>query len=219
MSNIIRHCGVVRSTGSRVYVLWRQLENDPQHCLVVYRDSLPEVYAHPVERTIMGVGQSGVELWDIMDKAGHLEGYPMLTALHKNGYIRKQNTADIDMHIGGNRKICLLDLNAEIAASQQPVEQKDGSVKDFNPFDAVPHDNFPEKAGIVNRLLNEAVELEKRALENRERAYSLDPTTRPAAATNAEGKRTFTIELVEGVSQAKAIEQVKKIIKERKASE
>lgn len=209
MSGIIRHCGVVRSTGSRVYVLWRSLENDPEHCLVIYRDSLPEVYAHPVERLVMGVGQNGVELWEIMHKAGYLEGHNMLSSLHNNGYIRKQNTNDIDMHIGGNRKICLKELNSEIQSSTDKAV--DGKVKDFNPFDDK-EVSYPEKDGIVNRLLAEAEELEQRAKENRERAYSLDPTLMPAKAET----KTFYIELPEGISQAKAIEAVKAELKARK---
>lgn len=60
--SIVRHCGVVRSTGSRVFVVWRQLENDPSHCLVVYRDSLPEVYSNRVAELVLGRGQSSIEL-------------------------------------------------------------------------------------------------------------------------------------------------------------
>ncbi|WPK19499.1 hypothetical protein [Salmonella phage SD-1_S14] len=30
----IRHVGVMRNTGSRVFVVWRSLPDDPEHCLI-----------------------------------------------------------------------------------------------------------------------------------------------------------------------------------------
>lgn len=219
-NDIVRHCGVVRSTGSRVIVLWRQIdESDKEHCLVVYRDSLPEVYRQPVETLTMGKGQNGVDLWDIFDKQGRLEGHNMLTALHQNGYIRKQATADIDMHVGGHRKVCLRDLNSEIDDSLRRKQETDGFVKDYNPFDKQ-EVQYPEQDGIVSRLLQEAQELETRAKENRDRAYSLDPSKRPvthSAPVSENASRVFYIEIEEGISQAKAIERLKKEFKERRA--
>jgi hypothetical protein len=222
--SIVRHCGVVRSTGSRVFVVWRQLENDPTHCLVVYRDSLPEVYSNRVAELVLGRGQSSIELWDVMDKIGTLEGGNMLSVLHRMGYIRKQNTLDIDMHVGGTNKIPLNVLNEEI--NQSAVVQ-DGTVKAFNPYEQQESTvQYPEQGTIVSRLLEEAVKYETLARENRERAYNLDPSLRPqaqaivlpsdTAVEDEEVKTTLYLELPEGISQAKAVELVKKALKERK---
>lgn len=215
MSGIIRHCGVVRSTGSRVFVVWRQLENDPTHCLVVYRDSLPEVYSNRVAELVLGRGQSSIELWDVMDKIGTLEGSNMLSVLHRMGYIRKQHTLDVDMHVGGNNKIPLNVLNEEI--NQSSVVQ-DGTVKSFNPYEQSTN-QYPEQNTIVGRLLEEADKYEQLARENRDRAYSLDPSLRPyestLPATSSDTTSVF-VELPEGISQTKAVELVKKVLKERK---
>lgn len=222
--SIIRHCGVVRSTGSRVFVLWRELENDPNRCLVVYRDSLPEVYSNRVEELVLGRGQSSIELWDVMDKIGTLEGGNMLTVLHRMGYIRKQNTLDIDMHVGGTNKIPLNVLNEEI---NQSSVVRDGTVKEFNPYNPSAQVIYPEQDTIVANLLEQAEQYEKLASENRERAYNLEPSLRPQAQVIAlpsdsamENEETKTsslfVELPEGISQAKAIELVKKVLKERK---
>jgi hypothetical protein len=228
--SITRHCGVVRSTGSRVFVAWRQLENDPGHCLVIYRDSLPEVYSNRVAELVMGRGQSSIELWDVMDKIGTLEGGNMLSVLHRMGYIRKQSTLDIDMHVGGNNKIPLNLLNEEI--NQSAVVQ-DGTVKSFNPYEQqtsqTSQTQYPEQGTIVSRLLEEASKYETLANENRERAYNLDPSLRPQSqvllvqratdstvgSTKPVGDSLF-VELPDGISQAKAVELVKKALKERK---
>lgn len=223
--SIVRHCGVVRSTGSRVFVVWRQLENDPHHCLVVYRDSLPEVYSNRVAELVLGRGQSSIELWDVMDKIGTLEGGNMLSVLHRMGYIRKQNTLDIDMHVGGTNKIPLNVLNEEI--NQSAVVQ-DGTVKAFNPYEQQETQvQYPEQGTIVSRLLEEATKYETLARENRERAYNLDPSLRPQAQAvvlpsdsvveaDSQESTSLYLELPEGISQAKAVELVKKALKERK---
>ena len=227
--SIVRHCGVVRSTGSRVFVVWRQLENDPTHCLVVYRDSLPEVYSNRVAELVLGRGQSSIELWDVMDKIGTLEGGNMLSVLHRMGYIRKQNTLDIDMHVGGTNKIPLNILNEEI---NQSSVVRDGTVKEFNPYEQQKESvQYPEQGTIVSRLLQEAEQYEQLARENRERAYNLDPSLRPqaqvfsenavilpsdSAEQQSEETSSLFVELPEGISQAKAVELVKKALKERK---
>ncbi len=223
--SIVRHCGVVRSTGSRVFVVWRQLENDPHHCLVVYRDSLPEVYSNRVAELVLGRGQSSIELWDVMDKIGTLEGGNMLSVLHRMGYIRKQNTLDIDMHVGGTNKIPLNVLNEEI--NQSAVVQ-DGTVKAFNPYEQQESKvQYPEQGTIVSRLLEEANKYETLARENRERAYNLDPSLRPQAQAvtlqsdldvraDSQTSTSLYLELPDGISQAKAVELVKKALKERK---
>lgn len=223
--SIVRHCGVVRSTGSRVFVVWRQLENDQSHCLVVYRDSLPEVYSNRVAELVLGRGQSSIELWDVMDKIGTLEGGNMLSVLHRMGYIRKQSTLDIDMHVGGSNKIPLNVLNEEI--NQSAVVQ-DGTVKAFNPYEQQQSQTqYPEQGTIVSRLLEEAAKYETLARENRERAYNLDPSLRPQAQAvvlpsdsvveaDSQEPTSLYLELPEGISQAKAVELVKKALKERK---
>ena len=228
--SIIRHSGVVRSTGSRVFVVWRQLENDPAHCLVIYRDSLPEVYSNRVAELVLGRGQSSIELWDVMDKIGTLEGSNMLSVLHRMGYIRKQSTLDIDMHVGGTNKIPLNILNDEI--NQSAVVQ-DGTVKAFNPYDQQEQTQYPEQSTIVSRLLDEAVKYEQLARDNRERAYNLDPSLRPQAQTfvapttessvssapveiQETKASSLFVEIPEGSSQSKAVELVKKALKEHK---
>lgn len=215
--NIIRHNGVVRSTGSRVFVLWRQLENDPQHCLVIYRDSLPEAYVGKVTSLVENQGQSSIELWEVIDKIGTLEGANMLTVLHKMGYIRKQSTLDIDMHVGGNNKIPLNVLNSQIDSSPEMVA---GTVRDFNPFKQQDV-QYPEQNTVVTHLLNDAQKYEQLSRDSYERAYNLDPTLRPVALqeSNDTDDGLIHLRIDPSMSQTKAIELVKKALKEYKDAE
>lgn len=218
MSKITRHEGVVRSTGSRVFVVWREIPDDPKHCLVIYRDSIPEVYNYAVTELIMGRGQDSIDLWEVMDKIGYLDQRKMLDVLHGYGYIRKQRTCDIDMHVGNGNKICLEELNASIAEQASPREHKDGTVSEYNPFNPKVDDDGVERTTIVDRLLADAEKYAELSKETYERAYAIDPTRRPSEAPQDDAeRRVFYIELSEGISQAKAIEAVKKELAARKA--
>ena len=209
---ITRHCGVVRATGSRVFVVWRQLPDQPKHCLVIYQDSLPEQYAFAVQELVLGRGQSSLDLWDVMDKIGVLDGRKMLDVLHHLSYLRKLATTDIDMHIGNGSKIALDLLNDQL--SEHKVHT-DGKVKEYNPFDKQPTD-FHESDGIVSKLLSDAAQYEQLAKETYERAYALDPSRRPQAVSiEADPNQPFTISIPQGTSQAKAIEILKKALKEQ----
>lgn len=212
---ITRHCGVVRATGSRVFIVWRQLPDQPGHCLAIYQDSLPEQYAYAVQELVLGRGQSSLELWDVMDKVGVLDGRKMLDVLHQLSYLRKLSTADIDMHVGNGAKIALNLLNEQL--DDQKVHT-DGKVKEYNPFDSHQTTDFHESGGIVGKLLSDAAQYEQLAKETYERVYALDPSLRPKAQVVEAPKddtKTFYLEIPDGISQAKAIELLKKSLKER----
>jgi hypothetical protein len=209
---VTRHCGVVRSTGSRVFIVWRQLPDSVNDCLVIYQDSLPEQYANFVVDLVMGRGQASLELWDVMDKVGVLDGRKMLDVLHNLGYLRKLKTTDIDMHIGNGAKIALDVLNDQLVAQSTYT---DGKVKDFNPWDKS-ETQFTETGGIVGKLLADAAQYEQLAKETFERAYSLEPSLRPQVQViEADPNQPLTITIPDGTSQTKAIEILKKALKER----
>ncbi|AZU98189.1 hypothetical protein SEPL_182 [Salmonella phage SE_PL] len=209
---ITRHCGVVRSTGSRVFVVWRQLPDEPKSCLVIYQDSLPEQYANFVIDLVMGRGQSSLDLWDVMDKVGVLDGRKMLDVLHRLGYLRRIDTSNVDMHIGNGAKIALDLLNEQLEAQTQHT---DGKVKEFNPWDDK-QTEFQEVGGIVSKLLSEAAQYEQLAKETYERAYSLEPSLRPQAQVQESIETSdLVLTIPEGTSQTKAIELLKKALKER----
>lgn len=214
----IRHVGVVRNTGSRVFVVWRCLPDDPDHCLIVYRDSLPEAYAQSVSDLVMGHGQSNVDLWEVMHKIGHLDGRKMLDVLHNLQHLRRARTCDIDMHVGGNNKISLDVLNKAIDENEAKVHE-DGKVKEYNPFKPQETDTSVEEATIVEQLLKDAAKHEQLAKEYYERAYNLEPSLRPQAQVveQQSDNKTLYIEIPEGISQTKAIEKVKQALAERKA--
>jgi hypothetical protein len=219
MSNITRHVGIVRSTGSRVFVVYREIPDDPEHCIIIYQDSIPEVFSQTVSSLVHGQGQNSPNLWEVMDKVGVLDGRKMLNVLHGHGFLRKQRTCDIDLHLGGNNKICLAELNESISEQKATTEHKDGTVADYNPFDPKRISDNVERVTIVDKLIADAEQYRQLYTDTLERAYSIDPTRRPLGDDTPEtaDNSTFTITLEDGISQTKAIEAVKKALAARKA--
>lgn len=208
-----RHCGVIRNTGSRVFVVWRNLPDDYENCLVVYRDSLPEAYVHAVTDLVMTRGQSTIDLWEVMHSVGYLDGRKMLDVLHNMGHLKRVRTCDVDIHTGGNVKISLDVLNEAIDNNAKTHE--DGKVKDYNPFDPKKQDTKVEEETIVAQLLKEAKHYEQLSKDTYERVYNLEPTLRPSGEVQ-DKDGFFSIEFQEGISQTKAIEKLKKVFAERK---
>lgn len=212
----IRHNGVSKNTGSNVIVIYRSLPDAPNKCLVLFKDSLPDTLSTNVLTLVNGVGQKSLDLYDVMDKMGIVEGRHMLTVLHNYGLLKPLQTNEVVMHVGGGQTIRLDELNS-ILESESKIN--DGKVSTFNPFDigSAEAEAAIEDKGLVSRLLSQAAEYRAEADKLHKRAMELDPSLRFEVKT--EVTSTDTVIIPEGITQAKAIELVKKIIKERKGNE
>ena len=211
MSNVVRHKGVMRNTGSRVFVVFRELPGEPEYCLVVFQYSLPEVYTWAVRDLVSGPGQNSTELHEIMNAVGVLDGRKMLNVLHEGKYLRKVRTADVDMHTGGNNIIPLNVLNERFSANLT----EESKIKDYNPFNPEMQDTKIEEMTIVSELIKEAQKYEKLSKDYYERLYNLEPSMRPQGEVK-ESEGFFSIEFPNDISQTKAIEKLKKVFLERK---
>ncbi len=214
----IRHIGSIKNTGSDVIVVYRSLPDESDKCLVIFRDSIPEVYIHKVLTFVNGVGQRSVDLFEVMHEAGLLEGQNMLSTLYKHGMLKKYSTSDIVMRPGGQQTIRLDELN-KIIDDEKQKKMKDGSVKNFNPFDmgSVEATEAMEDRGLVDRLLKQYQEHVDKAQGYLNRAIELDPNVKVQGTSDKkESTDKIHLELPVDVSQAKAIELLKKALKEHK---
>ena len=51
--DIRRHTGVVSSTGSRIFLVFRKIPDDEDYCLVVMADALPDQYSQSLDALVM----------------------------------------------------------------------------------------------------------------------------------------------------------------------
>lgn len=214
MSNITRHYGTVEATGSRCIVVFRELPDNPQKALIVYRDSLPEIYALSLSRVVNGSGQNTKDLYEVLTREYTPDGADFLTTLHNLGKLHAVETSKIVMQVTPSYNIRLDQLNAQIRGDDTPQEETNKDLqKKLNPYKEQNEAEADINAkGIAERLLMEAQDFENEALNKRNRAYELRPELKPQTVVedvieSVDTAKTFSLDL-EGVSQRKAIQQL-----------
>lgn len=157
---IKRHIGSL-SSGTRCYVVYTQVPDEPEYCLIVEPDSLPERFAFGVRDTVEGIGQSKENLYDALYTERFHNGQGMLNALHNGGYLRKVRTDEVTMHVSNSQNIKLNKL-LELINEQKPQENKE-------PEQVISDDQM------ANTLVAEAIASIKEGYEKLKRAKNMDP--------------------------------------------
>lgn len=230
MSEIKKHYGIIKSTGSRCIVVFRELPLDDglidkDHCLIINADSLPAVYADAVAHFVKSkTAQASNNLYEAMHSSGSMPtGEGMLTALHNRKMLRRWDSDDILMQVTPSYNIPLKELNEQIKQIEGG-QQEEIKANDFNPFAHLDnHVEDEQKEGIAYNLLQEARDLQRVADEKLSRAYQLNPELQAEPDSEApvidsektSDKKVFTVE-IEGITQTEAIKRLKEAFKDNK---
>lgn len=111
MANFQRHIGIIKNTGSRCVVVFDQLPDDKEFCVVVELDTLPPKYLDSLNDFIMTPeAQNEQKLSNLLARRQFPSGEMMLSALHTNGFMRKTPISLIDMLITRNQKMGLKEI-------------------------------------------------------------------------------------------------------------
>lgn len=165
-----KHIGTMLGTGSRVYVIYRQLPDQPNTCLVVYRDSIPEIYTYAVSKFVEYEGQQTTteDLADMMHSRGVMPtGENMLTALHNKGLLVPKKTDDVLMWLDEQNSIPLNVLNDNLGLID--MKKPSAEVSDFNPFDTV-------ETTVIDDIIHKIKDMERGIDQLVHRAKMLDDT-------------------------------------------
>jgi hypothetical protein len=128
MTNL-KHVAKLSSNGRRCVVAYRVLPEDPDHCLVVYSDSLDSDQHDTLIKLVESdTGQSSYELADAMARTQLPDGRNMLEAFHRQGKLTMQPTKTVTMVPNNQTTVNLHDLN-EMIAKEQGVSIEDLAVK------------------------------------------------------------------------------------------
>lgn len=175
-----KHIGTMLGTGSRVYVIYRQLPDQPNTCLVVYRDSIPEIYSYAVGKFVEHEGQETTteDLADMMHRRGIMPtGENMLMALHNKGLLTPKKTEDVVMWLDEQNSIPLNVLNDNLGMLD--MKKPETQVSDFNPFDSV-------ETTVIDDIIHKIKDMERGIEQLVNRAKMLDDTFEYGAPTTAE---------------------------------
>jgi hypothetical protein len=180
----LRHVGTLRDTGHRVIVVFRKLPDEPQSCLVVETDSLPDRFHQNLMDAVESLtAQETLEFFEYANRQFFYDGSNMLSTLHNKGFLRKIPTERVIMRPRIDVEINLSELNRsldQLSSGVDPatIQPGDGPVANHD-------DGVIDDATLAQNLRKQAELFEKQATELRAQADSIDPK---AAKTRSKKK-------------------------------
>jgi len=189
-----RHVGKIKSTSQRCLVVFRQVPEEQDRCLIVTTDQLPDRYHSDIINGVESVSaQNELEFATYAARTMMSTGENMLSWLHGQGRLTKMPTDDITMLPTPNQSISLTELNKHLDSIKKE------NVKTTDPVSPV---TVPEQADtsstgsalgdrqLAKNLLNQALTYEKEVNRLREQAYKVAPNLKPKEDKPKRAKKT-----------------------------
>lgn len=174
--NITRHMGSIAGTGTRVIVVFREVPDEADQCLVIHADSLPESMRDAVSHVVSHTGQNTKDLFEALHRERMPNGENMLGALDKYGLLVKKPTESILMHPTRDYSLKLSDLNDQLRAQSEPFHNEADLQKKFNPYqEKAEHLDNADAQNIAGNLMIQADDMEADAKRKRAQAFKLRP--------------------------------------------
>lgn len=109
--------------GTRLVVVFREIPDDENHCLIVETDSLPDMYHEQLLREVDSRdAQDTTNLYEILERRNFGDGGQMLNTLHERGFIKKLKVVDVEMMPMPNRPVSLSLVNEQIKNGTMAAE-------------------------------------------------------------------------------------------------
>lgn len=190
MANI-KHVGQLKSSGRRCIVVFREVPDQIDHCLVVDTDALADWMHDDMINAVESPGsQESGNFYEYAQRTMFTDGSNMLQSLHAKGLLMKQPVTNITMTPNGSVSIGLDELNKMISEQTggtpsvaPPVDPADLTMagKGENPTPntvAEPQQPIDDTA-MAQGLLNQAISFENEAKALREQAFEMSPELKP----------------------------------------
>jgi len=192
MANI-KHVGQVINTQKRVIVVFREIPDEPESCLVVDTDAAPDWMHDDLITAVESNGaQASANFYEYAQRSVFTDGSNMLTTLHEQGRLNKHPTKNIAMTPNNSVSVNLAELNTMIATETggAPVVVPDDTEFGNAGMDAVPDINAiaqatPEAEAVIDdgdlakNMLAQAQGFLAEAETLKAQAYDLDPSLKP----------------------------------------
>lgn len=188
MVRFLRHVGK-NHLGSKVIIVFREIPDDPEHCLVVESQTLPDMYHDNIMRTLeSSSAQETVDLYEVLARSRFGDGQIMLNALHNRGLLKKCKVDQISVVPMPNRSAPLSEVNKQIregkgeealpteSASEVSEVVENPVIVDTQPTQEQPTEGSEEQQkSLAESKLLQARLMEDDAQRLRKEAYDLDP--------------------------------------------
>lgn len=198
----MKHIGRVSNTGKKCVIVFREIydENgnvaDPNHCLVVETERLPDMEHDDIVRVVESPeGQSATQFYEIAHRSMFSDGINMLTKLHNRGYLRKYPTDIIEVTPNASTRIKLSEINEIIrkqASGMSESDIKNSMVDDTDqpprtqstaqqtaPVQTQAEDGILDDTAIAQGMLTQAETFLAEAERLKAEAYAMAPDLKP----------------------------------------
>jgi hypothetical protein len=128
----LKHIGRISNTGMKCIVVFREIYDergnvqDPNHCLVIETERLPDMEHDDLVRVVESeAAQSASQFYEIAHRSMFSDGLNMLTKLHNRGYLRKYPTNQIELTPNSSTAIKLSEVNEIIRKQKSGMSEAD----------------------------------------------------------------------------------------------
>jgi len=197
----LKHIGKVANTGLKCVVVFREIYDergnvsDPNHCLVVETERLPDMEHDDVVRVVESpAGQQANQFYEIAHRSMFADGINMLTKLHSRGYLKKYPTDQILMTPNAHTAVKLSEVNEIIRKQKTGMSDADIQNTMVDDTDQPPRTQTTAQqtttaptadAGVMDdtalakSMLDQASTYEAEVKRLREEAYAMAPDLKP----------------------------------------
>lgn len=175
-----KHVGRLINTDRRVVVVFREVPDEPNSCLVVDTDALVDWMHDGLINAVESPGaQQSANFYEYASRQTFSDGTNMLNTLHFKGLLRKADTSNVMMTPNTQATIRLDELNALIReqTGEPAVAPEADAVQADAPAEASTPDVLDD-AALAAQLREQAALLEQQAKELHAQADELAPKKR-----------------------------------------
>lgn len=194
MARNLKHVGQLVNTQRRVVVVFREVPNEPDNCLVVDTDALKDWMHDDVINAVESPGaQSSPNFYEYAQRQMFTDGSNMLQALHSRGLLQKVASNNVALTPNASQKILLSEVN-EILRNEgntvvEPYVDPDQMGMAGKPVDSVneiapvaptaANPGVIDNADLAKSMIAQAEQFESEAKNLKEQAYDMDPSLKP----------------------------------------
>jgi len=203
MANI-KHIGKITNTGLKCIIVFRELYDDkgnvedPNHCLVVETERLPDMLHDDMVRVVESpAAQDSLEFYSVAHRSLFSDGVNMLVKLHNHGLLKKYQTKDILVTPNSYTSVPLSEINEIVKKTASGMSPQDIQNSMVNDTDGAPRTSTSLSASqtndqavdtdqdpmsdlaIAKTMVAQADTYELEVKRLREEAYSMAPDLKP----------------------------------------
>ncbi len=190
-TNNLKHIGSIVNTQRRCVVVFREIPDEPTHCLIVDTDALPDWMHDDIMHAVESpAGQESNEFYEYAARTLFSDGTQMLNNMHAKGLLQRQPVTNISMTPNRETAINLADLNDLI--SQQNGGKPTVTDTEVETVIESSPDAAMDDSALAQTMLTQAAGFEAEAKRLRTEAFELAPELKPKRGRKPKAKAAKT---------------------------